>query len=110
MKLKAERQNPGARNQSGKSCRRARVSAVCSSIFAYPRICSYDRGYTSDSARVMLGRYSGAVFWEGHYSGAVFWGRCSGAVFCVGTSISSTTAKPSCAGTRSCTSSRRVAV
>ena len=30
MKLKAERQNPGERNQSGKSCRRARVSAVCS--------------------------------------------------------------------------------
>ena len=30
MKLKAERQNPGARNQSGKSCRRSRASAVCS--------------------------------------------------------------------------------
>jgi PleD family two-component response regulator len=61
MKLKAERQNPGARNQSGKSCRRARVSAACSSIFAYLRICSYDRAYTSDSARVKLGRCSVSV-------------------------------------------------
>ena len=45
----------GARNQSGKSCRRAKVSAVCS-LPLLSCICSTIRAYTSDSARVKLGR------------------------------------------------------
>ena len=73
MKLKAERQNPGERNQSGKSCRRARVRAVCSlslliAVFA-PMI-----------ERILL----------------IQQGSSWGGVLCRYVFSSSTTAKPSC--------------